>query len=71
MLTEKPLNLVLQRQIIKNPTPTLPLPLKGRGFYGVFPTREEILWFFFSLSWKFFQSLPFQGGEGVKKLRNG
>jgi len=28
--------LVLQRQIIKNPTPTLTLPLKGRGFYGVF-----------------------------------
>ena len=42
---------VLQRQIIKNPTPTLTLPLKGRGFYGVF-----------SLSCKVFQSLPFQGG---------
>jgi hypothetical protein len=28
--------LILQRQIIKNPTPTLTLPLKGRGFYGVF-----------------------------------
>jgi hypothetical protein len=43
--------LLLQRQIIKNPTPTLTLPLKGRGFYGVF-----------SLSWKVFQSLSFQGG---------
>jgi len=44
-------SLILQRQIIKNPTPALTLPLKGRGFYGVF-----------SLSWKVFQSLPFQGG---------
>jgi hypothetical protein len=29
--------LALQRQIIKNPTPTLTLPLKVRGFLGFFP----------------------------------
>jgi hypothetical protein len=38
--------LILQRQIIKNPTPTLTLPLKGRGFYGFFPYMGEILWVF-------------------------
>ena len=38
--------LILQRQIIKNPTPTLTLPLKGRGFYGVFSLHGGILWGF-------------------------
>jgi len=53
--------LILQRQIIKNPTPTLTLPLKGRGFYGVF-----------SLSWKVFQSLPFPSGpEALPGRRQG
>ena len=34
--------IILQRQIIENPTPTLTLPLKGRGFYEGFLTFMEV-----------------------------
>jgi hypothetical protein len=57
---KKSARLVLQRQIIKNPTPTLTLPRAAQALAPL-AEGEGILWVF-PLSWKFFQSLPFQGG---------
>jgi hypothetical protein len=53
--------LILQRQITKNPTPTLTLPLKGGNFMGFFPVHGGDFGFF-SVPLKFSRSLPFQGG---------
>ena len=53
--------LILQRQIIKNPTPTLTLPLKGRGFYGVFPLHGGDFIGFSHFHGSFSNSSPFKG----------
>ena len=53
--------LVLQRQIIKNPTPTLTLPLKGRGFYGVFSLHGGDFMGFSHFHGSFSNSSPFKG----------
>jgi hypothetical protein len=53
--------LVLQRQIIKNPTPTLTLPLKWREFYGVFPLHGGDFIGFSHFHGSFSNSSPFKG----------
>ena len=53
--------LILQRQIIKNPTPTLTLPLKGRGFYGVFSLYEGDFMGFSHFHGSFSNPSPFKG----------
>ena len=53
--------LVLQRQIIKNPTPTLTLPLKGRGFYGVFSLHGGDFMGFSHFHGRFSNPSPFKG----------
>jgi hypothetical protein len=53
--------LLLQRQIIKNPTPTLTLPLKGRGFYGVFSLHGKDFMGFSHFHGSFSNPSPFKG----------
>jgi len=53
--------LILQRQIIKNPTPTLTLPLKGRGFYGVFSLHGGDFMGFSHFHGRFSNPSPFKG----------
>ncbi len=53
--------LVLQRQIIKNPTPTLTLPLKGRGFYRFFPIHGGVFMGFSHFNGSFSNPSPFKG----------
>ena len=53
--------LVLQRQIFKNPTPTLTLPLKGRGFYGVFSLHGGDFMGFSHFHASFSNPSPFKG----------
>jgi len=53
--------LTLQRQIIKNPTPTLTLPLKGRGFYGVFSLHGGGFMGFSHFHGSFSNPSPFKG----------
>jgi len=64
------MGLILQRQIIKNPTPTLTLPLKWRGFYGVFPLHGGDFIGFSHFHGSFSNSSPFKGevrrGMGYK-----
>ena len=54
-------DIILQRQIIKNPTPTLTLPLKGRGFYGVFSLYEGDFMGFSHFHGSFSNPSPFKG----------
>jgi len=53
--------LILQRQIIKNPTPTLTLPLKGRGFYGAFSPHGADFMGFSHFHGGFSNPSPFKG----------
>jgi len=53
--------LILQRQIIENPTPTLTLPLKGRGFYGVFSLHGGDFMGFSHFHGSFSNPSPFKG----------
>ena len=59
--------LILQRQIIKNPTPTLTLPLKGREFYEAFSPHRGDFMVFSHFHGSFSNPSPFKG-EGRRGM---